>query len=41
MRALETKVAQKYCWTEVEPYRDYEDAYAAPRTQAISGGQFA
>jgi Xaa-Pro dipeptidase len=29
MRALETKVAQKYCWTEAEPYRDYEDAYAA------------
>src|SRR5438093_8757430 len=29
MRALETRTAAKYCWTEVEPYRDYEDAYAA------------
>jgi len=29
MRALETKAAAKYCWTEVAPYRDYEDAYAA------------
>lgn len=29
VRALETRTAAKYCWTEVEPYRDYEDAYAA------------
>jgi Xaa-Pro dipeptidase len=29
IRALETKAAAKYCWTAVEPYRDYEDAYAA------------
>jgi Xaa-Pro dipeptidase len=29
MRALETKTAAKYCWTDVQPYRDYEDAYAA------------
>jgi Xaa-Pro dipeptidase len=29
MRALETKAAAKYCWTAAEPYRDYEDAYAA------------
>lgn len=29
MRALETKAAAKYCWAAVEPYRDYEDAYAA------------
>ncbi len=29
MRALETKAAAKYCWTAVQPYRDYEDAYAA------------
>jgi Xaa-Pro dipeptidase len=29
IRALETKAAARYCWTTVEPYRDYEDAYAA------------
>jgi Xaa-Pro dipeptidase len=29
IRALEAKAAQKYCWTEVETYRDYEDVYAA------------
>lgn len=29
IRALETKAAAKYCWSAVEPYRDYEDAYAA------------
>lgn len=29
MRALESRTAAKYCWTEIEPYRDYEDAYAA------------
>lgn len=29
VRALEARTAAKYCWTEVEPYRDYEDAYAA------------
>ena len=29
IRALETRTAAKYCWTDVEPYRDYEDAYAA------------
>jgi Xaa-Pro dipeptidase len=29
MRALETKAAAKYCWAAAEPYRDYEDAYAA------------
>jgi len=28
IRALETKAAAKYCWSAVEPYRDYEDAYA-------------
>lgn len=29
IRALESKTAAQYCWTAVEPYRDYEDAYAA------------
>lgn len=29
IRALESKTAAKYCWTGVEAYRDYEDAYAA------------
>lgn len=29
IRALEARAAAKYCWTPVEPYRDYEDAYAA------------
>lgn len=29
IRALEAKTAARYCWTPVEPYRDYEDAYAA------------
>src|SRR5262249_52731240 len=28
IRALETRTAAKYCWSEVAPYRDYEDAYA-------------
>lgn len=39
MRALETKVAQKYCWTEVEPYRDYEDAYAAIAKRLPAGAK--
>jgi Xaa-Pro aminopeptidase len=29
IRALETKTAARYCWAEVRPYRDYEDAYGA------------
>ena len=29
VRALEAKAAAKYCWTSLEPYRDYEDPYAA------------
>jgi Xaa-Pro dipeptidase len=29
VRALETKAAEKYCWTDAEPYPDYEDVYAA------------
>jgi len=29
IRALESKTAARYCWTAVEPYRDYEDAYQA------------
>lgn len=29
MRSLETKAAHKYAWTEIVPYRDFEDAYAA------------
>jgi len=29
IRALETRTAAKYCWSEVAPYRDYEDAYAS------------
>ena len=37
MRALEARTAAKYCWTEVEPYRDYEDAYAAIATRLPSG----
>jgi Xaa-Pro dipeptidase len=37
VRALETRTAAKYCWTEVEPYRDYEDAYAAIARRLPSG----
>ena len=39
IRALETRTAAKYCWTEVEPYRDYEDAYAAIARRLPSGAR--
>jgi Xaa-Pro dipeptidase len=29
LRSLETRTARRYAWTEIAPYRDDEDAYAA------------
>jgi Xaa-Pro dipeptidase len=37
IRALEARTAAKYCWTEVQSYRDYEDAYAAIARSLPSG----
>lgn len=39
MRALETKAAARYCWTEARPYRDYEDAYRAIAGALPSGAR--
>lgn len=39
MRALETRTAAKYCWTETAPYRDYEDPYAAMAGRLPAGAR--
>jgi len=39
IRALEARAAAKYCWTEVAPFRDYEDAYAAIAKRLPSGAR--
>jgi Xaa-Pro dipeptidase len=39
MRALETKAAARYCWTEARPYRDYEDAYRTIAATLPSGAR--
>jgi Xaa-Pro dipeptidase len=39
IRGLESRTAAKYCWTEVAPYRDYEDAYAAIARRLPSGAR--
>jgi len=39
VRALEARTAAKYCWSEVEPYRDYEDAYAAIARRLPAGAK--
>jgi Xaa-Pro dipeptidase len=39
IRSLETKAARRYCWTEVVPYRDHDDAYALIAGRLPPGSQ--